>query len=188
MAGRNPVAVHPVDDGLDAAAIASDILVLQQFGGFLPDPQIVCTGCAVAAAPVHFLLVVFQLPEEQLHHARMVFILDGIRVQAVAHHTLVQGTELRIVGIGLLPVVLAQLVVKRLGDDQLFELVAIPDGSFFQFLEIARRGLRLAFLFCLLDFRPEPCIVVLSVHGKDKCGQQGDRPKQSFHRKLGFAC
>ena len=168
--------VHPVNQILDTFFVGTYAFVLQQVLCFLADGQVIGARSRWTPFAVHGFLVVAQLPVKQHHHPRMIFVFDDVGLQTVVEHLPVQGIVVGGIGIGLLPVVFPQVVVQVFGHGELFQFVAGLDGFFLQFAQIARGHLRLAFFLGGLDLRPEPGIVVLCVHGKDKSGHQGDRP------------
>ena len=177
LAGRTQGGrIHSVDQALDALLVGAHPFMLQQFLCFLADFQVVGARGGRLPFTVDFLLVVAQLPVEQHHHPRMVLVFDDVGVEAVAEHFPAQGVVVGGIGVRLFPVVLPQVVVQVFGHGELFQFVAGLDGFFFQLPQIAGGRLRLAFLLRGLDFRPEPGIIVLRIHGKDKSGHQGDRP------------
>ena len=147
--------IHRSDQRFDGFLVIAHTLVLEQVHGFAADGQVVFAGHHAARTAVHRLLVVLQLPEEQLHDAGMVLELLDIDRQAVGEHPAAEHRISRIVGIGLFPVVFGEVVVEPFGNDQLLQLVTGGDGLLFQFFQVTGSRLGLAFLLRLLDFRPK---------------------------------
>ena len=178
--------IHRCDEGLERFFVRSHALVPEERFRLPAQGQVVFAADNAARTAVHGFLMVLELPVEQHHDAGMFRVLDDICVETVRHHPAVDRHVRRKVGIGLFPVVLGEALVEAFGHDQLLQLIAGGDGLLLQFFQVAGSRLGLAFFLGLLDLGPEARIRGLCIHGTYNSGQQSDRPKQSFHGKLGF--